>query len=89
MGEGVSLATVIALAGLGLGILGLLGPALVYLGLRLGALQKSTDGAHERIDRLEALLERGFDRLGERMEKSIKEAWLHCPLAHMKEEHDD
>jgi len=47
-----------------------------------GALD-SARAAHHRIDRIEA----SFERLGDKLESAIENAWRNCPLAHA--EHGD
>lgn len=73
--------------GLMIALFGLVSPALVYLGIRLGTLQQSTDGAHKRIDRLEQLLTTEFRALRAELRTSIEESWRNCPLAHGKDKH--
>jgi len=74
--------TIIALIGVVVATLALVGPALVYLGLKLGTLTNSSEGAHKRIDRLELMLTEEFRLLRGSIATMIGDAWKNCPLAH-------
>ncbi len=52
-----------AMIALNLALLGLIGPALVYLGIALGTQRRATEDAHSRIDRMEAVITAGFAEL--------------------------
>jgi hypothetical protein len=78
----------IAVAGVVIGLFGLLGPALIYLGVCLGTLRQSSLGAHKRIDRLEEILNDLPTAIREEMRDVIQQGWKNCPLAlqHSKED---
>ena len=70
-----------------------LGPALVALGIWLGSLRASVRSAHLRLNSLEENLKRevhglrgDIQDLAGTLKESIRESWMHCPLA-QKEHH--
>jgi len=80
--------------GVVIALLALVGPALVWIGIRLGALQAATSAAHHRIDETDARFEKHEERMDDRFEKltqtlsqAIKNGWRHCPLATAGEPH--
>ena len=77
--------TPLAIIGMVLAGSGLVGSALVYLGITIGNLRAGNASAHKRIDRLEELLRQEFQGLRADLKGSIEHAWAHCPLA--KEQH--
>ena len=81
--------SLLSAAGVLIAFLALVGPALVYLGMKLGTLQQSSEGAHKRIDRLEKMLTDEFRQMREALNASIRDAWRNCPLAHKGEHGGD
>lgn len=67
--------------GILLGILALIGPGLVYLGVSIGTLRSSTRSAHHRLDKLESTLVEEIRLLRGEIRESIQEAWRNCPVA--------
>jgi len=74
----------LALAGVLIAVTGLVAPALVYLGISIGALRKSTEQAHNRVDRMEMMLAEEFRELRNDLKTAIATAWRNCPLAESK-----
>jgi hypothetical protein len=81
--------------GIFVAILALVGPGLVFLGVRLGENRASTRSAHHRLDsmedrhaRLELLLAEKFDDMKKSLNGAIREAYRWCPLAQKERSHD-
>ena len=67
-------------------IFALIGPALLYLGMRLGRHSEAIRRQDGRMDKLEETLSRQFKQLHEELTRSLEKAWLNCPLA-LKKDH--
>jgi hypothetical protein len=46
--------------GIGVGVMSILGPALISVGYRMGTMSSRIEGAHARMDRFEAQMEGAF-----------------------------
>ncbi len=73
-----------------LGLMALIGPGLLYLGIKIGTLTGSTRSAHHRIDRHEEMFDQRIktltDALSKAIEAGVNNAWRNCPLANSKHE---